>query len=436
MKRLITIALSCLLPLALQATPLNIERWKTSNGANVLFFQANELPMVDISIAFKAGSAFDNENWGLATLTAGLINQGSKDLTATQIAEQFENYGAIYSNDVDRDKATFSLRSLSHQESLSHALKTLTTLLSKPSFLPKSVDREKQQLITTINYMSEKPASVANNAFYKTLYPNHPYGHSVFGTKNTIKKINRAQIQTFFNEHYTANNATIAIVGALTTYEAKKISNTLSLNLPTSQSTKDITPTVSRAQEPSTQNINFPSNQTSILIGQLGIDYKNPNYFPLIVGNYTLGGSGLISQLAEEVREKRGLTYGVYSTFQTLEIPGPFTISLATKTTQTKQALQVTLDTLNNFLKLGPTQNELNAAKQYLTGSFPLKLSSNKSIVNTLLNMGFYRLPHDYIDTYLKNIEKVTLEDIKTAFKQTIDPKALATVTVGQYGNT
>lgn len=431
MKQLF-ILLTSLCTLCAQASNFPIEQWQTDKGSKVLFFKNTELPMIDISIAFKSGSAFDSNKWGLATLTARLIEQGTAHLTATQIAEQFENYGAIYSSDVDRDKATFSLRSLSHKDSFTPALMTLKQLLSSPSFTAQNIQREKQQQLTNINYMDEKPASVASNAFYQALYAAHPYGHSVLGTKNTLSRIKRSHIQAFFKDYYTADNATIAIVGNLSTYEAKKLSNTLTEDFNTT-SVKHALPIISRTQKMHLKEINFPSNQTSILIGQIGIDHNNPNYFPLMVGNYTLGGSGLISQLAQEVREKRGLTYGVYSNFQLLETPGPFVISLATKTSKTEEALTITRKTLNNFLTQGPTNKELKAAKQYLVGSFPLKLSSNKSIVNTLLNMGFYDLPKDYIETYLDNITKVSLEDIKTAFSQTINPNALTTVTVGKH---
>ena len=433
MSRIFIALISSLLSFSALSQNVNIERWQTQSGSHVLFVRATDLPMVDLSIAFRAGSAFDEKHWGLATLTASLINQGTLDLNATQIAEQFEDYGAIFSNDVDKDTTRFSLRSLSQKSSLKHALTTLENILSKPSFPPQSIKREKEQLLTTIHYMNEKPSSVASNAFYSTLYPNHPYGHSVLGTMQTIPQLKRSHVESFFKTHYTANNAVIAITGDLTLFEAKAISEKLSnvLNVETAV-TNHALPIISRTQQAHTQAISFPSNQTNIIIGQVGIDHSNPHYFPLIVGNYTLGGSGLISRLANEVREKRGLTYGVYSSFQTFQTPGPFSISLATKTDKTKEALSVTLETLNKFLKEGPKQSELNAAKQYLIGSFPLRLSSNKSINNTLLNMGIYQLPVDYIDTYLDKINHVELNHINTAFRQTIDPNALTTITVGK----
>lgn len=431
--RRIFIFISCLMSLSAAASKIDIHRWQTNKGSQVLFVQATELPMVDISIAFPAGSAYDDQHWGLASLTASLINQGTNKLNATQIAEQFENVGAVFSGDVDKDTAQFSLRSLSYKTSLKPAVKTLKTILSQASFPLQSFQREKEQQLTTIHYMAEKPGSLASNIFYELLYPKHPYGHNTLGTNQTVSHLKREQAANFFRTHYVANKAIIAITGDLSLAEAQTLSSDISNTFNTSDNKQNTDiPIISRAQKAQNKTINFPSNQTNILIGQVGITHDNLHYFPLIVGNYTLGGSGLISRLATEVRENRGLTYGVYSSFQTMLSPGPFSIRLATQTAKTHEALQVTLDTFERFLETGPQQSELDAAKQYMVGSFPLRLNSNKSINSTILNMGIYKLPEDYLDTYLDNINAVKKEQIKTAFNETIDPNALITVTVGK----
>lgn len=415
------------------AEQINIQHWQTHNGTKVLFVQQTELPMVDINIAFPAGAAYDKQNWGIANLTANLLDQGANGLNATQIAERFENYGAQFSTDVDRDKASFSLRTLSHKESLKNSVDTLGLILSQPDFNPQVLTREKQKQLTSIQYMAEKPSVLASNTFYKVLYKDQPYGHPVLGNSETVQKIDTSLVRAFHKQHYTSNGAIIALVGNLNAHQARVITENLSSKLP-SQATANLksTATAKVSAEHKKIFIPFPSNQTSIVIGQIGINHHNPHYFPLIVGNYILGGSGLISRLAEEVREKRGLTYGVYSSFQMLSTPAPFTISLATQTSQAQQALQVTLNTLNKYLKEGPTTKELIAAKQYLTGSFPLSLSSNKSLASILLSMGYYNLPLNYLNTYLDNINKVELSTIKQAFTKVIKPTELLTVMVGR----
>lgn len=423
----------CLFSISSIAQGIDIARWQTQKGSQVLFVRANDLPMVDISIAFPAGSAFDDKYWGLAALTASLIDQGTTELNATQIAEQFENHGAIFSSDVNKDTAQFSLRSLSYKESLRNTVNTFKTILSQTTFPLNSFKRQKEQQLTSIHYKSEKPASLASEAFYELLYPHHPYGHAVLGTAKTVTQIKRDNVQAFFKTHYVAEKAIIAITGDLTLLEAQNLSNTISNALNTEgKSSIAILPAVNPTKKGRTKTITFPSNQTNIMIGQVGIDHNNPYYFPLIVGNYTLGGSGMISRLATEVREKRGLTYGVYSDFQTLLTPGPFSISLATQTKKTTEALQVTFDTLKQFLAQGPDKNEVIAAQQYLSGSYPLRLSSNRSINATILNMGIYQLPEDYLNTYLDNIKNVDGAQIKTAFNETINPDSLFTVMVGK----
>jgi zinc protease len=178
--------------------------------------------------------------------------------------------------------------------------------------------------------------------------------------------------------------------------------------------------------------VKFPSSQTVIRLGQLGIDHHDKNYFPLIVGNYSLGGGALVSRLALEVREKRGLTYGITSEFAPMPGLGPFVISLSTKTNQAETAMEVTRKNLAAFMETGPSADELRAAQQFLTGSFPMSLASNRNIAKTLLKMEFYHLPNDYLDRYIDNINNVTTEQIKQAFTQTITPNDLLQVSVGK----
>jgi zinc protease len=415
------------------AKEIDIQHWQTHSGAKVLFVKQTELPMIDLNIAFKAGSAYDGKNWGIANLTANLMDQGANNFDATKIAEKFEDYGAQFSVSVDRDKAIFSLRTLTYTESLNKTIDTLAMILSKPDFKELSVEREKRQQLTTIHYMAEKPSSVASNTFYSKLYPTHPYGHSVYGTQATVAPITRKQIQAFYRKHYTSENATIAIVGNLTTNQARTLTETLSNRFLSNQTSLSALPVPNKEHQKEEVKVNFPVSQTTIVMGQVGITHKSPFYFPLKVGNYILGGGGLVSKLSEEVREKRGLTYGVYSSFNTYAQPGPFSINLATQTAQTDQALEVTQQTLQNFLTKGPSEKELQSAKNYLVGSFPLQMSSNKSIAAIILNMGYYDLPLNYINTYLSKIESVSTADIKNAFLETVQPNNMLTVMVGQF---
>jgi len=168
-----------------------------------------------------------------------------------------------------------------------------------------------------------------------------------------------------------------------------------------------------------------------VLIGLPALKRGDPDYFPLLVGNYSLGGGGFVSRLMKEVREKRGYAYGVQSYFLTMVQPGPFQIGLQTKKAQTNEALKVTRDVLDNFLAEGPSEAELVAAKQNLIGSFPLRLDSNRKILDNVAMIGFYGLPLDYLDRYAENVEQVTAAEIKAAFARHVKAENMVTVVVG-----
>jgi zinc protease len=168
-----------------------------------------------------------------------------------------------------------------------------------------------------------------------------------------------------------------------------------------------------------------------VLIGQPAIDRADPDYFPLTVGNYVLGGGGFVSRLTDQVREKRGLSYSVSSYFSPARQPGPFTIGLQTRPDQAEQAVNLSREIVAEFVKNGPTQKELKAAKDNLIGSFPLRLDSNKKLLDNLANIAWNNLPLNYLDTWVNEVQKVTVQDVQSAFRKHIQPEKMATVIVG-----
>ncbi|MCG8098279.1 MAG: insulinase family protein, partial [Candidatus Thiodiazotropha taylori] len=181
------------------------------------------------------------------------------------------------------------------------------------------------------------------------------------------------------------------------------------------------------------KQIPFPSTQSHLYLGQPGLKRGDPDYFPLYVGNHILGGSGLVSLLSEEVREKRGLSYSVYSFFIPMRQLGLFQVGLQTKNEQADEALKVVKDTLQRYITEGPTDEELKAAKQNITGGFPLRIASNGKIVEYLAVIGFYDLPLDYLDRFVERIEAVSKEQIRDAFKRRVDSERLVRVQVGRF---
>ena len=413
------------------ANTFKTEHWVTKNGVKVVFYQAMEVPMLDISLAFAAGSAYDKDQYGLSALTAHMLNEGSSGIDATQIAQTLADTGAQFDLATSKDMAVFNLRTLTSEKELAQATSTFSTIINHPDFTDSAFEREKKQLLMAIEQTDESPDDTATLDFFQRLYGQHPYAHPVNGTKATMSALKKQELVAFYNKYYNANNAVLVMVGAIDSQAAHLLADTLIHELPQGVPAAPI-PKAHQLSKSEQVAIPFPSSQTAVRFGQIGIDHHNPNYFPLMVGNYILGGGSLVSRLGTEVREKRGLTYAIDSQFAPMPGEGPFIISLSTKYDQTAEALKITRDTLDHFVMTGPNAQELEAAKHYFSGSFPMSLAGNRTIASLLLRMTFYHLPNNYLDDYVKRINAVTTEDIKQAFQQEINLDKLLLVTVGQ----
>ena len=410
---------------------IDIQHWETANGARVYFVQAMELPMVDLQIVFDAGSARDDIRPGVAQLTSRLLGQGAGDMDADEIAERFEELGAQFSTESHRDMAVADLRSLSDPEYLGPALDTLATILQSPTFPPQALERERGRLLTALQAEEQSPADIASKAFFRAVYADHAYASHTLGTSESLQGLERGHMEEFHQRFYVARNAVIAIVGALTRAQAEETAERLVRGLPAGEPAPTV-PAVPALERMERVHIDYPSSQTHVMAGRAGLRRLDPDYFPLYVGNHVLGGSGLVSRISGEVREKRGLAYSAYSYFSPMRAEGPFILGLQTRNDQAEDAVKVLLDTLSAFIAEGPTAAELTAAKKNITGGFPLRIASNRSIVGNLAVIGFYGLPLDYLDTFNDRVEAVTGDQIRDAFSRRIDPATLVTVTVGQ----
>jgi zinc protease len=252
----------------------------------------------------------------------------------------------------------------------------------------------------------------------------------VSGEIASVEKITVQELQAFYRAHYDAGHAVVAIMGDVTRAQAEAIAQQLTSQLP-ARSEQPVLPQVEMQIEGSELRIPHPATQSHILIGAPGMSRSDPDYFPLYVGNYILGGGGFVSRLMNEVREKRGLAYSVYSYFMPLKQPGAFQIGLQTKKEQADDALKLVRKTLSDFVVKGPTEKELLAAKQNIVGGFPLRIDSNKKILDYLSVIGFYDLPLSYLDDFTGRVERVTVRQIHDAFARHIQPERMATVIVG-----
>ncbi|NOQ94024.1 MAG: insulinase family protein [Methylophaga sp.] len=427
--KLLGVLLSLLLTVSVHASP-NIEHWQTENGAKVYFVPAPELAMVDITVAFDAGAARDGKQSGLALLTNAMLNEGAGGLDTDQIAIAFEDVGAQFGNSSQRDMAVVSLRTLTEKEAFTPALAMFTKVLSKPDFPENSFERIKKQMLIGLQAEKQSPSALASRAFYSNVYGEHSYASMPAGNEDSVSTLTLASLKAFYQQYYVAKNAVIVLVGAVTIKEAKRIAEQLSSGLVAGDSAQALTPVTAVSQE-KTIIIEHPSSQTHIVMGQVGMNRGDKDYFALYVGNHILGGSGLVSQLSNEVREKRGLSYSVYSYFRPMRELGPYQFGLQTRNDQAEEALNVMKNTLKVFTEKGPTETELVAAKQNITGGFALRLDSNSKIAGYLAMIGFYGLPLDYLDTFKSKVNAITIEQIKDAYSRRVKADKMITVLVG-----
>lgn len=412
---------------------LPVQHWQLANGAQVYFVENHDLPMLDVSVDFPAGSAYDPAGkYGLASLTHRLLDQGAGGLSDNEIASGFADVGAQFSGRFDTDRSGITLRTLSAAEDQTPALALMTKVLLQPAFAPNIVDREKTRVISALKEAEGAPADIAEHAFEKAVFGTHPYAHRESGNISMVSTLTSPDLQDFYRSHYSAQGAVIALIGDVTRARADAIAQQLTANLPPANlaASTDIPP-VSPLTASVLVAIPFPAQQSQILMGQPGVARGAPDYFALYVGNYVLGGGGFDSRLINDVRQKRGLTYSVYSYFMPMKQPGPFQIGLKTRTGVTEEALQVVRQTLADYMAQGVTPAELTQAKANIIGGFPLRIDSNQKILEYLAMIGFYHLPTDYLDQFPQRVNDVTVEQIKRAFANTVNPDRMATVVVG-----
>ena len=408
---------------------VKIQHWQTSSGSQVYFVENHDLPILDMSVNFPAGSSRDTKQTsGVAGVTKYLMTLGADGMNEEAITNQFADIGAILGGELDLDRAAFKLRTLTSEQA--KALTIFNKILHKPDFPQAILEREKTRIVAGLQEAATQPESISNKAFMQAMYGAHPYSLDESGEISTINAMKRDDLVAFYQQYYTAKSAVIALIGDMTETQARTIAEDVSKGLPQGTAIPKIAP-VTLPQAPNTQNIAHPASQAHILLGYPGIKRGDADYFPLYVGNYILGGGGFVSRLTEEVREKRGLVYSVYSYFMPMGELGPFQVGLQTKKEQAGDALKVVNETIAKFMQNGVTEKELKAAKSNIIGGFPMRIDSNSKILDYLSIIGFYQLPMTYLDDFNKEVAKVTTAQIKDAFNRRVKPANFVAVTVG-----
>jgi zinc protease len=438
LSRLLLLTLALLLCGHAQAA-FQIQSWNLPNGARVLFVENHSIPMLDLSIDFDAGSRRDPQGKaGTSGLTNAMLALGIREgktpdgrvepaMNEAQISDEFADTAAQRGGSARADRAGASLRTLASQTERDTAVALLARILAQPDFPENFLARDKARVIASIKEDLTKPQRIADRAFWSATYRAHPYAKDE--TVESVEAITRADLLAFHAVHYVANRAVVVVVGDATRAGADAMARELTARLPQGAPLPVLPPTPQPIGLE--ERIPHPASQSHIIMGTPALVRGDPDFFPLLVGNYVLGGGGFVSRLMQEVREKRGLAYSVYSGFSPMSQAGPFQMGLQTKSEQTDQALKVVRDTLDTYLREGPTAAELKAAKDNLIGGFPLLIDTNRKILGNVAMIGYYNMPLDYLDTWTANVAKVTAADIKAAFGRKVAVDKLVTVVVG-----
>lgn len=428
-------SLPLILALALSTTAqagVDIQRWTTGNGTEVLLVEQHDNPIVDMQVNFKgAGSVFNPEGKSeVAEFTAALLTDGTEKLDEEAFNAAADDIAAQIGSSSDQESSAAVLRSLSRPETLKQAAGLLNQSLTRPRFDPAVFDRRQKEAVTALQQQETTPDYNAGRALTKLAYPDHPYGSGANITTESIRKVNLDDIRAFHRSHYGKDNAIVAIVGDINRKQADRLVKNVLNGLPERSSAAKNVPPVQQ-QPAQRRDIPFAGEQAQVLLGMPLIKRHDPDYYALVAGNYILGGGGFDSRLMKVLRDRHGYTYGVHSTLEPATEAGMFTIGYSTQKKNTKDSLVQAQAVIKQFIEEGPTEEELAQAKANIIGSFPLRFDSNAKLVKYLSIIGYHNLPNDYLEAYPKAIGKLTVEQVKDAWQRRVKPEDLHIVVVG-----
>ena len=421
-----TVSLALFLPII--AGAINVQHGETDKGISYLLVESDALPMLGVNVSFRAGSSFepDGKN-GVSRLLATLLDEGAADLSSKAFQEKLEELGTVFGASNDRLNLTVSMKMLHGKEPQSFDL--FKDALHAPHLSQEAFQRMKKTVVASLKQGAQKPAVVAGKNFTAAFYENHPYHHMPAGVLQDVDRITVDDVRMYYQEMMTKNNMVVSVVGKIPSRQVLEMWLDHALaDLPTGKQHKmTVTPT---KPTPHIRRLYMDTPQTAIFTGLPGMTYHDPDYFPALVMNHILGGGGFSARLMTEIREKNGLTYGVYSYFEHLPQGGRWIATMQTKNQDADKALTL-LKAEVSKIQQGVSEQELRDAQKYLVGSFPLKLDSNRKILAYLSAIQTENLGADFLETWIENISAVTVDDIKRVSKRLMHPEEMVVVMVG-----
>ncbi len=409
----------------------DIQKATLKNGLRVWLVEAHELPLAAFNMILQTGSFADPMGKsGLATMTAEVLDEGTKTRSSLQIAEDLDYIAANLNVNAFTDGSSITLGTMTKH--LDQALELYADVIVNPTFPQADFDRVKQQRLTGLLQQKDRAATIASLSFNKIIYGNnHPYGLNTSGDETSIKDMTRDDLVGFYETYYRPNNATLIVVGDVKLNDVvpkleKLFAAWKPANVPTAK--LPATPTVDKRRVYLIDKPGAP--QSEIRIGYPAVARNTPDFFAISLMNRMLGGQ-FASRLNMNLREKHGFTYGARSAFQMNKQAGPFVASAGVTTSKTDSSLREFFYEIDRTFKDGITEDDLEFVKKGLTGNFALTFETPAQIAGALQNIVLYNLPEDYYETYLQNINKVTLQDVQKVSKKYLDTSKMAVVVVG-----
>jgi zinc protease len=421
-------ALSILL-LALPANAMKIQKVTSKKGVEAWLVEDHSRPILSLQFAFTGGSAQDPAGKpGVATFVSGMLDEGSGDLDSESFQKRLEDLAAKFSVNASHDHMTVTFQTLTDNRQAS--LKLLQSAITSPHFEPKDVDRIREQIVANLRLEEKDPNKAASNEWFRVAFGPHAYGRPVNGTLESAAAIASADLRDYVKKNFARDNLKVAVVGDI---DAAQLGDALDLvfgGLP-EKSERAAIAEVSWDKTQKQRVVQMPNPQSVVQFGFEGLKRADPDFIPAYILNYVVGGGGFSSKLMQEVREKRGLAYSVYTYLYPLDHAGIFMGGVATENKAVGQSIELIKAELERVAKEGLTEAELHAAKDYLVGSFALRFDTSGKIAQQLLAIQLDNLGMDYIDRRNGEIEAITVDDIKRVAKRLMGPKSLIVTVAG-----
>jgi len=437
MKMFGSIAAMAAIAIVFVATPshaLDIKKITLSNGATLLVSEQHQLPMVTVMIEFDAGTRRDPKGKeGLAELTARSLSQGTREVTAPEFDQKVDFMGSSVGVSADRDYATAGMTSLKKYQG--ETLQLLAGILTEPGLRDADIERKRAEQVAEIKSAEEQSGYTANVEFVKDLFGDSPYGHPGAGSSASVAKLTNDDVRGFYRDYYKLGSAIIAVAGDVSADELKVSLEKVLAGLSGSVAPQTEPQPIKVAPGLQVKLIDRNVMQANIIMGSGGVARSNPDFYRLKVMNYILGGGGFSSRLVKVVRSAHGLAYSIHSGFEPGKYQGAFTIGLQTKNQSSNEAIDLVLQQLREIQEKPVSDAELDSAKKFLIGSFPLGIERQSAIASFMVQIEFYGLGLDYAEQYPKLIGSVTKDDVLAVAKKYLHPDSMIVVAVANQAD-